>query len=454
VVRFFERNDKSSGSTAFDQGSSVPLSNGKILWITQDSWDGWELTTNNLFYSNYFFNYGNSMFLQPSKDNWNPNDAPNITRTNSAQNKPRQICDIQPNQSFAWPANGVELNGRVYLNCGEGNGLSAEGQSIYEIWPAQGSVWNSVRHLIPSISSYSKITYASGMVKADDGYVYVYGAKVDLTQYKLYVARFSQDDPLNSWTFWNGSTWTNNPPANDNELNSAKIFEGQGGSVAVSYVNGKYIVMSLDQGFWETTEHFIRISTSDSPTGGFSAQKRVYDICENIYGTQAKYYTPNIHPVFTNGRNELLVTYSLNYNANDKQDITVNEKGEKIVNGVTITNGGYIDPYFYRVKGVRIPYSLLGIPEDVVSGIGSVLSPKQKVDVYPNPVDKMLYLKSDFELSGSSFRIYNAGGKLVNSGMLKGNSLNVTVLPDGMYLLNVNGQNGSAVQKFIKRKGS
>ena len=455
VVHFFERNDHSSGSTAFDQGSSIPLSNGEILWITQDSWDGWELTNNNLFQSNYFFNYGNSMFLQPSKNNWNPDEAPNITRENSAQNKPRQICDIQPNQSFAWPSNGVELNGRVFLNCGEGNGLSAEGQSIYEIWPKQGNLWNSVRHLVPSISSYNKIIYASGMVNSDDGYVYVYGAKVDLTQYKLYVARFSQNDPLNTWTFWNGTDWTSHPPVDDPELDAAKIFEGQGASVAVSFVNGKYVIASLDQGFWETTEHFIRMSTSDSPTGVFTEQKRVYDICENIYGTQARYYTPNIHPEFDNGRNELLVTYSLNYNANEKQDITVNENGEKVVDGVAVTNGGYIDPYFYRVKGVRIPYSMLGISNsDTPNGVESLHTLENKIEIYPNPAEDMFYIKSDFPLQDTTFRIYSTSGILVDSGKLTGDIINIDALVEGIYILNLNSEDIGVTRKFIKKKSS
>nr|WP_321412246.1 DUF4961 domain-containing protein [uncultured Carboxylicivirga sp.] len=452
VVRFFERNDKSSGSTAFDQGSSIPLSDGSILWITQDSWDGWELTANNMFYSNYFFNYGNSMFIQPSKDNWNPDVAYNITRENSLQNKPRQICDIQPGQSFAWPSNGVELNNKVYLICGEGNDLSAEGQSLYELWPKQdGSlVWNVVRHLIPTISDYKSITYAAGMVHAEDGYVYVFGTSVIINAYSLYVARFSEDDPLNTWTFWNGSAWSANPPSNENELNAARIFEGQGASVAVSYVNGKYVVLSLDQGFWETEDHKIRTAISDEPNANYTSQIPVYDICENIYGTQAKYYTPNIHPVFDNGRNELLVTYSLNYSANQDQDISCNEYGEKIVDGNVITKGDYIDPYFYRVKGVRVPYSAIGIPEnDIPSSIQALQDVNSETEIFPNPVVDELYIKSTSLLVESFYDIFDLSGRIVNSGKIENNRINVSTLSEGVYVLIIKGSENST-HKFIK----
>lgn len=457
VVRFFERNDPNSGSTAFDQASSILLSDGRVMWVTQDSWDGWELTPKNLFNSNYFFNYGNSMFLQPSVTNWNSEDAPNITRENSAQEKPRQICDIQANQTFAWPANGVELNGRVYIHCGEGNILSAKGQSIYEIWPKQegGLVWNSVRHEITNISSYDQIIYSAGMAKAENGYVYVFGTKgVGFgSSFDLYVARFSQNEPLSAWTFWNGTNWVNNPPANNNEFKTASVYNGLGASVAVSLVHGKYVVMSLDQGFWETNDHYIRTATSDSPIEGYTTQKQIYDISEYIYGTQARYYTPNIHPEFDNGKNELLVAYSLNFSANSDQDITVNENGQKIVNGVTVTKGGYIDPYFYRVKGVRIPYSMLGISNsDIPNGMESLLTPRNKIEIFPNLAKDMFCVKSDFMLQDTTFRIYSVSGILVDSGKLTGNKINIEELVEGIYILNISSEGLGETMKFIKKK--
>lgn len=468
VVRFFERNDKTQGSSAFDQGSSIPLSNGKVLWITQDSWDGAQLTSQSMFGSTDFFRYGNSMFLQPTADNWNSKAAYNISRLNSAQNKPRQICDIQPNQSFAWPANGVELNGRVYLHCGEGNGLTLEGQSIYEIWPIQTYQWASVRHCIESICHYDKISYAAGMIKSNDNYVYIYGTRVNILNFNLYVARFSQDNPMNSWSFWNGSQWVSNPPSNDDELASASIFSGIGASVAVSEVNGKFLIVSLDQGFWVTEDHYIRAAVSDSPIGKFSIQIPVYEIQENIYGTQAKYYSPNIHPASLNGRNELLVTYSLNYNADQKQDISCNSVGHKIVSGDTIRNGAYIDPYFYRVKGVRIPYSLLSIPNDMPNALDQIHGDNTHLYLFPNPVQEELYLSGNNSMyeqvsvnvqengigqhnfNGQNYVIYDLKGSIIKYGMIQKNRIAVQDLSDGHYFIRTGNALNPRMGSFIK----
>jgi hypothetical protein len=456
VTRFFDRNTKSFGSAAFDQASSILLSNGKVLWVTQDSWDGSELQTNNLFYSNWFFMYGNSMYLQPSATDWAADKAPNITRENSAQGRPKQICDIQPNQTFAWPSNGVEIDGKVYLHCGEGSGLTGAKQTLYEIYPkTPGSlVWTSIRHEVPGLSNYNTVGYPNGMVKADDGYVYVFGSRTGLGfgyYLQIFVARFSQADPLNSWTFWNGTTWANKPPTTDAEYAKAKVFEGQGASAAVGYVNGKYVLITLDQGFWGTTDRYARGAISNTPISGFGKAKNLYAIREYIYGTKARYYSPNIHTQSTNGQDELLFTYSLNYSTDDKQDITVNASNQKIVNGVRVTKGAYIDPYFYRVKGVRVPFSMLGIPATVPAAINRPKETNTGLELYPNPAKDVLNLCVANSLDGANYEIFNVVGCRMQSGKIQERTVNVQTLPAGRYTLVVKGERTVASRGFIKQ---
>jgi hypothetical protein len=455
VVKFFERNKMTFGSVAFDQGSSIALSDGKTLWVTQDSWDGSQLQSNNLFYSSWFFMYGNSMFLQPSLTDWSPDNAPNITRLNSAQARPKQICDIQPNQSFAWPSNGIEINGKVYLSCGEGNGLTQTKQTLYEIYPlALGSLsWGSIRHEVTGLSNYNTVNYASGMVKASDGYVYVFGSRgLGYGYYiQIFVARFSQASPLDTWTFWNGTSWINTPPTTDSEFTKAKIFEGLGASATVGYVNGKYVLITLDQGFWATTSRFVRGTIANSPTSGFASSKKIYAINEYIYGSQARYYTPNIHPQFKNENDELLFTYSLNYSAVDNKDITVNSAGAKIVNGTSVVNGAYIDPYFYRVKGVRVPYSVLGIPsKSSLTSAPVVEEAKEHIDLFPNPAKESINISSETSLDGATCKIFNTMGSLMKTGKLKESNVSIQTLPAGFYILVIKRNKTFITKTFTK----
>ncbi|HEY5499354.1 MAG TPA: RICIN domain-containing protein, partial [Bacteroidales bacterium] len=114
VVGFFERNDPSQGSVAFDQGNSIPLTwgknNGKVLWVTQDAWDGKSLQPNNMFCCDDFFKYNNSMFVQQTKTDWSPT-CPNII-IDSPMGRPRQICSNQPGTDWSWAGPGIEIGNK------------------------------------------------------------------------------------------------------------------------------------------------------------------------------------------------------------------------------------------------------------------------------------------------------------------------------------------------------
>lgn len=345
VVRFFNRNSASLGSAAFDQGNTIPLTwgsnNGKVLWVTQDAWDGSQVQSNGMFNCGHFFSYNNSIFIQPSKTDWNPNNSPNMTIPNSTSGKPKQICNIQSGTNWSWPGPGVEIGDKVYMQCGEGNGLNATNQSLYRLTQSAGTQWTAERLMPNGFNNYTAISYSTGLVKPGDGYVYAFGSEATSFGYGSYihVARFSEGSPL-QWQYWSGSAWTSNPTAGS----ASKIADARG-SNSVAYVNGKYVLMTLDQGFNCDPDRSVYIATATSPTGPFTAQIKVYTILEYFKEQYTRYYTPVIHPEFNNGRNELLLTYSVNFSAC----------------GLDGCEGAWLDPYYYRLKGIRVPYSKIGL---------------------------------------------------------------------------------------------
>lgn len=345
VVRFFNRNNTTQGSAAFDQGNSIPLSwganNGKVLWVTQDAWDGSQVQPNNMFNCGAFHSYSNSVLIQPSKTDWSPGNTPNMTINNSTSGKPKQIFNIQPGTSWTWSGPGIEIGDKVYVHCGEGNGLNATGQSFYRLTQNAGTQWVAERTMPNGLGSQTTIIYSTGMVKPGDGYGYVFGSEGVSFGYGsyLHVARFAESNPQ-QWQYYNGSAWTSSPSPGA----TSKIADGRG-SNSIAYLNGKYILMTMDQGFNCDPDRNIYIATSTSPTGPFSAQTLVYTIKEYFKGQYARYYTPVVHPEFNNGRNELLLTYCLNFSAC----------------GLDGCEGAYLDPYYYRVKGIRVPYAMIGL---------------------------------------------------------------------------------------------
>jgi hypothetical protein len=252
-----------------------------------DAWDGASFKTNGMFPCGGFFSYGNSMFLQSSTTNWDSNGA-NITRNGSAQGKPKQIVDIQPNNTFAWPGPGVEIGSHVYIQTGEGNGLNATNQSLWDLTQSTGTLWTATRTTPANMSGQTNILYSTGMVKGIDGYVYCFGSQSTGFGYAsdIFVARFPQSNPQ-SWTFWNGSSWASTPVTGT----TARIADALGSS-SLSFANGKWVLMTMDQGFNCDATRNIYISTATTVTGPYSARTKVYTIKEYINGNYARYYTP------------------------------------------------------------------------------------------------------------------------------------------------------------------
>jgi hypothetical protein len=362
VVNFFHRGAVSNTTVAFDQGNSIPLTNGanngKILWITQDAYASSQLKANG-FLACQFFSYHNSGLLQPSITNWTASSTPNITTTSNAGTGINLLEIVKSpgahNSTYTWTGAGVEVGSNVLLNGYESaNGSTPANQALYSIAESTSSTtWGAVTRLTPNgMSGQTKMSFSVGMIKKPAGdTVYVYGAQSTFFNANaITLARFPANNP-SSWSYWRGNSWASTP---DTTSLSGAITVGSGTStqanVMVSYVNGKYVMMQMDLGYFcDPTSRGIYISTATSPFGPFTAPTLVYTINDLYNGHTAKYYTPIVHGEFVNGRNELLVTYCLNYNGSGGSCSTT-----------TCFNNNQ-DPNYYQIKGVRVPYSIIGL---------------------------------------------------------------------------------------------
>ena len=364
VVNFFHRGAVANTTVAFDEGASVPLTNGanngKVLWITQDAYASSQLQTNGMLYCQ-FFSYHNSGFLQPTVTNWTSSAALNITTTSNAGTGVSELEIIKSpgdhNSTYTWPGAGVEIGSNVYLNAYESaNGSTPANQVLDQIAESTSSnTWGAVTRLTPNgMSGQTKIGYAAGMIKkSSNDTVYVYGTESTYFNVQsVFLARYPTSNP-SSWSYWRGHSWATTPDTTS--ALSGQLTIGTGTSaqanVSVNYVNGKYVMMQMDLGYFcDPNPHGIYISTATSPFGPFTAPKLVYTI-NDFYkdGHLARYYTPIIHGEFVNGKSELLLTYCLNYGAAGGSCSTVD------------CYNSNQDPNFYQVKAIRVPYSIIGL---------------------------------------------------------------------------------------------
>ncbi|RYD87624.1 MAG: DUF4185 domain-containing protein, partial [Sphingobacteriales bacterium] len=308
ATRFFQR---TSGSSAFDGGSSVPLSTGHVLWLTNDTFYNQINSTGN-FNCRTIFPYRNSALLQPPSKSWDPALTKNIMSPYGVE-----TFRTADNKNLLWPGAAIQVGNKVYVHNIEvpRNNLSTTNQYLTVMSPGTSplNIPAPVNLSIPGMTGQTAITYSIGMVKPGDGFVYVYGAG-GFVGAGVYAARFAESNPQ-AWTFWNGTTWAATPTT----ANAARVGSGPINNNTVGYKNGKFILVSMDYGFTCDAEpRNVYTSTSTSPTGPFTNKKLVYSLPDIKQGHKPVFYNPTIHAEFDNGDNELLVNYCVNwYSKND-----------------------------------------------------------------------------------------------------------------------------------------
>lgn len=70
------------------------------------------------------------------------------------------------------------------------------------------------------------------------------------------------------------------------------------------------------------------------------------------------------------------------------------------------------------------------------------------ITIYPNPVKDVLYIQSKTEIVKAE--VYDAAGRIITSANVKGNSVNVSELAKGSYIIRLSSKDKTVIQKFIK----
>ncbi len=112
-------------------------------------------------------------------------------------------------------------------------------------------------------------------------------------------------------------------------------------------------------------------------------------------------------------------------------------------------------PYFtfrcYRDDGFEF-YHATDAPCDTLLQVGTLEPQLLDVEIYPNPTGKTLNIGSGQGMGHLvAYRIYDLPGRVRASGVLTDGSIDVSHLPQGMYLLEMTSRDGRLVRKrFLK----
>lgn len=151
-----------------------------------------------------------------------------------------------------------------------------------------------------------------------------------------------------------------------------------------------------------------------------------------ITGNTAEFIFDNIQLPFDNANNDGYISFKI------KTKSTLN-MGDAFSNTASI----YFD---YNAPIITNTYTTT---VRNVLAVSETKTGNENISIYPNPVEDTLYIKSGDEIIKAE--IYDASGRILNTTGVKANSVNVTVLAKGNYLIKLFTKDKTMVQKFIKK---
>lgn len=335
ATNFFKRTE---GVVAMDGGYSIPLTDGRILWLFGDSYiDNYDYSTKTV---PCLFQVRNSALLQPANHSWQWQQTQ--TLLNTGEGLKSYLKNKPDGTYFMWPEPGVQIKDTVYVLCASLKNVT-EGLGFEFAGPP---LWAKIKYPEMNVVTFSDLTqdfdsinFNIGFIKDDAaGFVYAYGAK-SVTPFanNIYVARFSFDRPNSNWQFWNGTTW------GDDVKSIVPIGPPNSIGAHMSKVKNKYLLLGADFSLGCDQGKNIYASTSDAPTGPFTEKKLIYTLTDTVQGHYPFFYLPIAHPEFINKNNELLINYSIN---------GYGTCVEGCING-------RLNPEFYRPQAIRLPLKFI-----------------------------------------------------------------------------------------------
>lgn len=207
----------------------------------------------------------------------------------------------------------------------------------------------------------------------------------------------------------------------------------------------------------------VKFGTINNTSTGTSGYENFTSVSTNV--TRGSAYTISVTPVWTSTKyNEAYAVY-IDYNKDgdftDSGELAWTKTGSQtspVTGSITIPSTATLGTTRMRVmiQYSSVPSSSCGSytygqVEDytlniVSSGRGEDFDTKDlmtDIKLYPNPARDILNVSN---MTNEDYKIFDMGGKLINSGKLKGGSVNVSGLVKGAYVIQV----GEVSKRFIK----
>ncbi|UFU07608.1 DUF4185 domain-containing protein [Ruania halotolerans] len=304
TAQFGAYGDSGQGWTGGDSTFSIPLQDGRNVWVFSDTFLGPVNSDGTRPLETPFLN--NSFVVQDT-------DGLN-TVTGGTPAEPASLIEPPEDGGWYWVGDGVQASdGTVQL-------------TALQFWYGGGGAfdfgWES-NHLarfdadtlellaLTDLPSESGVQWASWIEPAGK-YTYIYGVEDGGAEKFMHVARVRGTDLTARWQFWTGNRWS------WDETRTTRLMDGVANEYSVSALADGYLLITQDT--HEIFSRNIEAYVACSPTGPFHPVGTVYEMPE--VGAGGSYGNPNIFAYNAHEHPELRevtesgMTTVLTYNVN------------------------------------------------------------------------------------------------------------------------------------------
>lgn len=278
-----------NGWTGADATYSLPLPDGRIMWMFGDTFLG-TVTAQRTRDGAPFIR--NSLIIQEGDQM--------TTLTGGNDNNPKAF--IQPYQAdqWYWPLDATIYNEKIQLLLGRlgSNGTGDAWDFAYRGFDLAiiNPISFAIESLQPKITS-PDISYGSCLVE-DDEFIYIYGIFSSSRSKTVHLARAENGNLLNPWTFYDGTAWTSEPSD----------------YIIAKNVSDQFSVIKDDNVYYLITHETIFgrrifIAQSNRPEGPFTNGRVLY--CTPESGGDIFTYNSFVHPELSQ-EGELRISYNIN----------------------------------------------------------------------------------------------------------------------------------------------
>ncbi|MGK5683331.1 fibronectin type III domain-containing protein [Actinoplanes sp. URMC 104] len=284
--------DTSGAWLGADRTASVPLPDGRRLWLFSDTFlgrpdpDGARPRSASLVH--------NSAVVQ---------DGDRLTTVHGGSpNRPESLVANDTDAQFHWIGDAAVRGDEVqvlvnrYRSTGPGPldhalaGTELTTLSLPALAPGR----------LRPLPLGDKVSWGSE-VMADGGHTYVYGTEAAGQMKFAHLARVRGDDLGQAWEFWTGKGWSNRVD------DSARLLSGVGTTFGVRRVADRYVLVTHENNLLFSSD-FVAY-TAASPTGPFEGPHYLFRAPETEAGHVV--YDADLHLDLT-GPGALLVSYNVN----------------------------------------------------------------------------------------------------------------------------------------------